>query len=127
MTHPTEERRAELRAKAEAATQGQWELQDGSSWRRIGVRGEQDGNVLCPCNPSSDRHPDLCAGRGESIYDNLRFIVAAQPATVIELLDHITALEAALAWALGELDDWDVAEPDKYRRAAALLPGEGNA
>lgn len=63
-----------LREVVGAATPGEWEIQDGCSWRRIGTPGN-NGNVLCPYNSPTDNHPDLCAGRGESTYDNLRAII----------------------------------------------------
>ena len=65
------------REKLAGVTPGEWQLQDGSSWRRIGTPGH-DGNVLCPSVYSErDRHPDLVAGRGEDIYANLRHIISA--------------------------------------------------
>ena len=66
----------ELEALAAKATAGEWQLQDGCSWRRIGTR-MHDGNVLCPSVYSeSDRHPDLVAGKGQDVYANLKLIVA---------------------------------------------------
>jgi len=75
----------------ERATLGEWHIQDGCSWRRIGTHFH-DGDVLCPTNSRTDGHPDLCAADGR-LYDNLKFIVAAHenwPA----LLSRITELEA---------------------------------
>ncbi len=66
----------ELERLDRMATEGPWELQDGCSWRRIGTPGK-DGNVLCPSTYSStDKHPDLTAGRGEDLYANLKLIIA---------------------------------------------------
>lgn len=90
MISPTQ--RTEWRKIAEAATPGPWELQDGSSWRRIGTR-EHDGNVLCPTNHPVDRHPDLQAGRGEDTYANLRHITTFDPPTIISLLDALDERE----------------------------------
>lgn len=91
----TEASLEELERLAREATPGPWELQDGSSWRRIGTR-DGNGNVLCPYNSPSDQHPDLCAGRGEDVYANLRFIVAANPSAVLSLLSRVKELEGAL-------------------------------
>lgn len=65
-----------LRDRLAMATQGEWELQDGCSWRRIGTAGHS-GNVLCPTTHPGDGHLDLCAGKGESLYANLTLIVEA--------------------------------------------------
>lgn len=90
MTDPDTDLIARLRARLARATPGPWQLQDGCSWRRIGTQGH-DGNVLCPSTYSrSDRHPDLCAGKGEDIYANLELIVEA----VNALPAILTALES---------------------------------
>lgn len=65
-----------------------WELQTSNSFRRIGCHGDAD--VLCGTN-QRDGHPDLLASAAV-----LDYIVAAQPRTVISLLDQIDALEARL-------------------------------
>lgn len=91
MTDITETAR-ELRVRLSRATQGEWQLQDGCSWRRIGTH-MHDGNVLCPSTYSrEDRHPDLIAGKGEDLYENLELIVAMKNA-LPALLDHLTAYE----------------------------------
>lgn len=84
----------DLKRLAEEATPGPWVLQDGCSWRRIGTR-EHDGNVLCPTK-ANDGHPDLCAGRGEDVYANLRFICAANPQKVLEILAENEAKDAEI-------------------------------
>jgi hypothetical protein len=95
-----------LRRLLEKATARPWELQDGCSWRRIGTRGH-DGNVLCPSVYSNrDNHPDLVAGRGEDVYDNLRLIVAlvnAAPA-LIASAERASRLEAAFQYI--DAMDW---------------------
>jgi hypothetical protein len=80
---------------AREATPGPWELQDGCSWRRIGTRWH-DGNVLCPTNHPTDHHPDLCAGRGEDVYANLRHITTFDPPTVLSLLSALKEAREAL-------------------------------
>lgn len=64
-----------LRDLSERATPGEWEVFDGSSWRRIGVRHGDDCAVLYPTNHRHDRHPDFDSRDGR-LYDNLAFIVA---------------------------------------------------
>lgn len=93
----------ELERLAKAATPGPWEVQDGSSWRRIGTAwpspaGQHDGNVLHPCNDRSDNHPNLSAGRGENVHHNLDLMVfAANHALAIaKLLRAGEEAEAAL-------------------------------
>lgn len=72
---PSSQQVEALRELSERATLGEWQVQDGCSWRRIGTRG-RDGNVLCPTNHYRDHHPDLAAGKGENAGANLAFIVA---------------------------------------------------
>lgn len=83
----------ELRRLATKASQGEWQLQDGCSWRRIGTP-EKDGAVLCPTK-ASDGHPDLISTDGKT-YENLRYIAACAPATVLALLDERDRLAAEL-------------------------------
>lgn len=91
-----EELVARLRELRALATQGDWQLQDGCSWRRIGTR-EHNGNVLCPSTYSStDNHPDLIAGRGEDVYANLRLIV--------ELVNAFPLLATALEQQKAEIE-----------------------
>lgn len=69
------------------AEPGTWEIQTSNSFRRIGTaRG--DGDVLCAITQRSDNHPDLLAPAGV-----LDYIVAAQPRTVLALLDLVDQLE----------------------------------
>lgn len=77
----------ELRALASKATQGEWEVQDSCSWRRLGVVGGICGGVLCPTVDKRDGQPDLISYDGKT-YENLRYIAAASPEAVIELLDE---------------------------------------
>lgn len=83
--------RPHLRALAERATPGPWELQTSNSWRRIGTAGARfaDGDVLAPTTHRGDNHPDLAARQ-----EDLDFIVAADPATVMVLLDEIDRFKA---------------------------------
>lgn len=103
----------ELREHAEIAIRarpGRWQLQTSNSFRRIGrelgsIRDASykdaeiisDGDILCAITHRHDRMPDLLAKPGV-----LEYIVAAQPAIVLALLDEIERLrpvyEAAKAW-----------------------------
>ncbi len=84
--------REALRRLAERARDGgEWELQTSSNWHRIGSPG-RDGNILRPDIHPANNHLDLSASPGV-----LEYIVSAQPATVIALLDRIDQLEQALA------------------------------
>ncbi|MDT3718483.1 ead/Ea22-like family protein [Pseudomonas oryzihabitans] len=91
----------ELRERARRATPGPWELQTSNSWRRIGTAGGRfaDGDVLAPTTHRGDNHPDL-AGRQE----DLDFIVAADPTTVLALLDEIDRLQHSLHTASANRD-----------------------
>lgn len=132
----------QLKILVERATKGRWELQDGSSWRRIGTLGH-DGNVLCPYNSRTDHHPDLTAGRGEDLYANLELICAS--VNLAKAIVSEGAVErmarAIMAEGLQQIEragnvvevGWDVA-PDEHKdqcRAlaksalSALLDGEG--
>jgi len=73
------------------ANDDDWEIQTSNSFRRIGVHGGGDGDVLCATTHRYDGHPDLLAPRGV-----LEYIVSAQPCVVIELLDRLDAVEAEL-------------------------------
>lgn len=67
-----------------------WSVQTSNSFRRIGtVHG--DGNVLCAITQPSDRQPDLHAPAGV-----LDYIVAAHPLVVLELLDQLDRVAAAI-------------------------------
>lgn len=80
----------QLRERASRATPGPWELQTSNSWRRIGTAGGRfaDGDVLAPTTHRGDNHPDLAARQ-----EDLDFIVAADPATVLALLDELDQLK----------------------------------
>ena len=98
----TNEDRLVLRAAARAALlatckktsdqyimlSGNWQLQTSNSFRRIGIEGRGDGDVLCATTQPSDRHPDLLAPSAV-----LDYIVAAQPRVVLELLDCLDKIE----------------------------------
>jgi hypothetical protein len=66
-----------------------WELQTSKSYRRIGCHG--DGDVLYATVHHRDGQPDLTAPSGV-----LKYIVAAQPRVVMELLDQLDELERKL-------------------------------
>lgn len=84
----------ELQGLLAGATPGEWQIQDGCSWRRIGT-AFHDGDVLCPTNSRTDGHPDLVADDGK-LYANLKLIVAAVNA-LPELLASLTAKDAEIA------------------------------
>lgn len=76
-----------LKKAAEAATQGEWEVQTGCSWRRIGTPGN-DGDVLRPTNHRIDGHPDLAVTT-----ETLEFIAAFNPAVALELIARLERAE----------------------------------
>lgn len=85
--------RDELRLLAQRAADsrpGPWEIQTSNSFRRIGTP-HGDGNVLCATVHPRDRHPDLLVTA-----DVLQYLVAVQPRVVLELLDQLDAVEAAV-------------------------------
>lgn len=73
---------SELRRLAKAATPGEWRVQTGCSWRRIGT-DNGDGDVLRPCTHPHDGWPDIAAP-----VENLEYIAAANPKAIIALLDE---------------------------------------
>lgn len=83
----TKEELDALQALAEKATQGEWRVQTGCSWRRIGTE-HGDGDVLRPVKHPHDGWPDL-AGPME----NLEFIAAANPQAILSLIARIRELE----------------------------------
>jgi hypothetical protein len=85
------------------ATPGEWMVQDGCSWRRIGTRFH-DGDVLCPM-AHRDGCPDLIAADGRRD-DNLALIVAlvnAAPA-LLDTAERVGRLEEALGQACAHLE-----------------------
>lgn len=78
----TKEQLADLERLARAATPGPWECQTSNGWRRVGTtaanRGRSDGDVLANDAASPA---------------NMAYIAAANPATVLALLDRIAELE----------------------------------
>ncbi|MFU2763945.1 ead/Ea22-like family protein [Pseudomonas aeruginosa] len=80
---------AELRRLAKAATPGEWRVQTGCSWRRIGT-DNGDGDVLRPCTHPHDGWPDI-----EAPVENLEYIAAANPKTILALLDEIDGMKAS--------------------------------
>jgi hypothetical protein len=101
----TKEDRRGLREIAKTAAElGPWTLQTSNSFRRIGTpRG--DGDVICAVTQWSDGQTDLCAPRGV-----LEYVVAAQPAVVLALLDQLDAIEAAMIASGGMVEAYGPAE-----------------
>jgi hypothetical protein len=118
----------ELRRLLARATPGPWQLQDGSSWRRIGTR-DGDGVVLCPTVHHRDNHPDLTAGRGHDLYANLSLIIAAVSALpwLLDQAERVKALEAARDEAHDLVVEWrgranaGEAEVSRLREALELI------
>jgi hypothetical protein len=122
----TREERQKLRESARAAAdavddpsrhafargRGDWELQTSNSFRRIGAHG--DGDVLCAVTQRSDNHPDLHAAPAV-----LKYIVAAQPAVVLPLLDQLDVAEMLLS-KLSEVEA-RLDETDRKFREAQIL------
>jgi hypothetical protein len=80
---------ADLRAKAEAATPGPWETRDGIGMRVVGPvkpNGKRDILVMTHVAPPKERIADAA------------YIAAANPQTILRLLDLLTPE------ALGERD-----------------------
>jgi hypothetical protein len=84
--------RKRLRELAMAATPGEWRWHTGCSWRRLAAyvngRNERDGNVILPVTDRHDKHPDLVVSR-----EDQEFIAAANPQTILALLDALDAAE----------------------------------
>jgi hypothetical protein len=96
-----------------------WELQTSNSFRRIGCHG--DGDVLCGTKQPHDGHPDLRAPHGV-----LDYIVAAQPRTVLVLLDALDSAETRLETAKALLEtakalDDKIAAVDKKLASVAFV------
>lgn len=116
----------------EAATPGEWEIWDGCSWRRIGVRGAQHLRpIVEPTKSPTDGHPDLI---GPNLRDDLAFIAAARtgwPATLDALeaeRERVKELEAGLKETLRMLEaahrqlGMHSASNERVNRLRALLP-----
>lgn len=119
--------KAELRRLCEDAPHGEFELQTGCSWRRIGMKG--DGDILRPVIHQHDGWPDLCAADGM-----LEFIAGCTPAKVQALLDECDRKDSPLEeykrggrCALELLEDAEserdaaLAELEQLRRNASAL------
>ncbi|WP_338544937.1 ead/Ea22-like family protein [Pseudomonas benzopyrenica] len=109
----------QLRERASRATPGPWELQASNSWRRIGTAGGRfaDGDVLAPTTHRGDNHPDLAARQ-----EDLDFIVAADPATVLALLDELDTAIANHENAVAHMQSV-CAERDQLKAENAELIG----
>lgn len=84
-----------------------WQLQTSNSFRRIGTP-YGDGDVLCGTKHPRDGQPDLLAAPGV-----LDYVIAAQPRTVLALLDFVDAIE-------GKLDRLDEIERQLGKMRAAV-------
>lgn len=92
---------------------GDWELQTSNSFRRIGAHG--DGDVLCAVTQRSDNHPDLHASPAV-----LKYIIAAQPDVVLELLSQLDVAEGLLG-KLSEVEARLDETDRKFREAQVLV------
>lgn len=113
-----------LRELAEAATPGGWRIHDRSSTTVIGGK---IGHAIAACGQHADNTRD-----GESLFlelqGNAAFIAAANPETVIGLLDEVERLREALEhernaifYAMTRGQDYDIGLA-KERMTAALKP-----
>lgn len=93
-----------------AAISAMWSLQTSNSFRRIGCHS--DGDVLCAVVQRSDGHPDIHAAPHV-----LDYVVAAQPQTVLDLLDELRQCEEALALSRTQHAE-DHAELERLRGAS---------
>lgn len=74
-------------------TEGEWEIWDSCSWRRIGRVGRQgDRPVLEPCIDRSDGHPDLTGPNRERDLSGLVALRNAAP-ELIEMAKRAAELE----------------------------------
>ena len=102
---------AELRALAEAATPGPWtRLDTGSEGCSVVASGRRRVARLT--------HLDLAECRADAAY-----IAAANPQTVLALLDRIAALEKALALSQAQLGQFGVHNRNCPARFDARIPG----
>jgi len=110
MPELTQEQRAELRAKAEAATPGPWYATDGVVWAIVPVMGMgydtgRNGEPIpIPVvEPSQERIAD-------SSEQDAAYIAAADPQTVLALLDALEEAEQQRAdWIAAWHTEHDVA------------------
>lgn len=106
--------KAELRRLCEDAPHGEFELQTGCSWRRIGMKG--DGDILRPVIHQHDGWPDLCAADGM-----LEFIAGCTPAKVQALLDECDRKDSLLEeYKRGGRCALELLEDTESERDAAL-------
>jgi len=97
------ERLAQIKARAEAASPGPWEIWSGCSWRRIGRVGHQgERPVIEPIVSRSDGHPDLTGPNRE--YD----------------LDFIAHARADIPWLIEQLEaaGWTLPAPSPVEECA---------
>lgn len=84
---------AKIKAAAERATPGKWQWWTSNSWRRL--RSEKGHgatlSVVEPYASRSDGHPDCIVSQ-----EDMDFIEAAQPTTVLALIGRVERLEGAL-------------------------------
>lgn len=108
MTNPPLDHAA-LRKLAEEATQGEWQVYDSNSWRRIGLKGGY--RIIIEPITQRDGHPDLHARR-----EDLDYAAAASPSAVLALLDEVEEFQRTfdLRW------DADMRAIKRWREA-----GEG--
>lgn len=122
MNNPIERAFAEwLRVLDEAATPGQWMIQDGCSWRRLGTH-MHDGDVLCPMN-ARDGHPDLTARDGK-LYANLNLITYLRNAVpaILAMADENARLIAIEAAAQKVIASASTLDPDLPEDANVYAP-----
>lgn len=81
---------AAIRARLAAATPGEWELWDGSSWRRFGVRHPY-AMVIEPYVSRSDGHPDLIVSKEDAD------LILSAKSDISTLLAENEALEKRIA------------------------------
>lgn len=82
-----------LRQLATRATPGPWEEENGEVW--IMRNGTANSILTGICGDDTS---------GQQDFDNARFIAAANPATVLALLDELEAAEKTSAARLGAID-----------------------
>ncbi|WP_321967065.1 hypothetical protein [Burkholderia cepacia] len=81
-----------LEALAKAAPAGKWETWTSCSWRRVMADdGGVTHRVIEPTYHPADNWPDLLFGEGVR-----EFVEAAQPSTILALIDEVRSLRAAV-------------------------------